>query len=120
MEIVQLFILIFEALLTVALAMGAFIIKGMSDRIKTLESDMNKMKLNYLDRFKEVIANQTDAKECLTKSQTEVKEELIAQQTKVKEELMRQHQDTKDQLVGAINKLSIAVTEFSITKRVKR
>ena len=117
METTQIFILIVESLLAIIIAVGGFIVNGMSERIKSLEVDMNGMKLNYLDRFKEVIANQTEAKENLTRSQSTVKEELIAQQTKVKEELLQYHRDTKEELTAAINQLSIAVTLLSKPKR---
>jgi len=120
METTQIFILIIETLLAIIIAVGGFIVKGMSERIKALEVDMNGMKLNYLDRFKEVIANQTEAKESLTRSQSMIKEELIAQQVKVKEELLLHYQETKDKLIEAMNNLSLAFAEYDKPKSKRR
>ena len=115
MESTQLFILIIQGLSTIVFAGIGFAMKVVFDRIKSLESDMNGMKLNYLDRFKEVIKNQTEAKEALTSSQNNIKEELISQQTKVKEELVQHYSITKEELVNALHNLTVAFAEHTAT-----
>ena len=77
MEDLQLFILVVQSLLTVIAGLGIFIIKSILKRIETVEADMKTMKDNYLNRFQQVIANQTDTKETLIKVQADAKIELI-------------------------------------------
>lgn len=114
METTQLFILLFEVLLTIAIAMGGFIVKGMHNRITTLEANMIGMRTNYLDRFAEVISKQNEAKESLIISQNEVKQELLAQQTVIKEELVGHNTETKLELISAIHKIELSLAGKSV------
>jgi hypothetical protein len=117
MEFTQILILIIEGLIVALVTVGWFMYRTLAKKVESLEVKMNDMQFNYLDRFKEVIANQTSAKENLMTSQNLVKEELIAQQVKVKEELMNHYRDTKEELVFAINELSLLLNKPSRLKK---
>ena len=98
MEVMQLILVVFNGLLTIVLVLSGFIIKGILRRIEVLESEVKGMKDNYLDRFKEVLQNQSD-----------VKIELLKEQYKVKEELVKHYTDTKDEIFVKLNSISAAV-----------
>lgn len=105
----QLFILIFQGLLTLAGFLAGFIIKDMRCRISDLEKEVRGLKGNYLDRFNGVLENQGEVKEALIKQQTEVKETLIDQQHVIKSELIKQQTIIKDELLKEISQIRIDI-----------
>ena len=112
METMQLFILIFQGLLTIVIFLAGLLIKDMRNRIKDLEREVGNLKGNYLDRFNGVLANQSEVKETLIKQQTEVKETLIDQQHIIKGELIKQQTIIKDELLKEISNIRIDIAKI--------
>lgn len=122
----SIFLIIFNGLVTLVIALGIFIVKSIYKKIAVTDEqakenrehsdgELMKMTKSVNDNYVELLEKQNLVKVDLIREQNVVKEHLVSQQIKVKDDLMAHYTIVERDLVKAINALNTTL-EVHISK----